>query len=352
MLEAAESQPPPRPEGSGGYADGNPSEPPLAPQESIESVEPPEGEAAPLQDGENAAQQEKGFLGKVSQRLQDSEKVQKATQFVMDKAKQVQESERYQKGVEYTKEKVKQIQESEKVQKAGEFVKDKAKQVQESERFQKSAEFVSEKAKKVAEVTKDYTQKLRDHGGKAWNAGRGTMQSVKEELSSVAWRGSARDTLGIEAKAEQWKDIKVSGAEEIDVPARKEHTCVYLVTKGSTLRWTFRVKERDLGFGVRMRIQEFGGAREEEVLPVERYDDSETVSGSWVADEDRQMVLVFDNSYSKMRSKTVAYMVGTERPPVFAEPSAEAEPSAPAADSASSATPATTEPCVTEVAAS
>ena len=31
------------------------------------------------------------------------------------------------------------------------------------------------------------------------------------------------------------------------------------------------------------------------------------------------MVLVFDNKYSKLRSKTVAYFTGTEKPPVFVE---------------------------------
>ena len=55
-------------------------------------------------------------------------------------------------------------------------------------------------------------------------------------MSSIAWRGSAKDTLAIE---EQWKDIKVQGglflelheavlpgAEELSVPARTEHTCL------------------------------------------------------------------------------------------------------------------------------
>merc|ERR1711988_1381245 len=93
----------------------------------------------------------------------------------------------------------------------------------------------------------------------------------------------------------------------------------YHVSKGSTLRWTFRVKEHDIGFGVRMRVQEWGGSREDEVLSTERYDSTDTISGSWVADEDRTMVLVFDNKYSKLRSKTVAYFTGTEKPPVFVE---------------------------------
>ena len=55
-----------------------------------------------------------------------------------------------------------------------------------------------------------------------------------------------------------------AGAEELSVPARTEHTCAYHVSKGSTLRWTFRVKDHDIGFAVRMRVQVWGGAQEEE----------------------------------------------------------------------------------------
>lgn len=79
------------------------------------------------------------------------------------------------------------------------------------------------------------------------------------------------------------------------------------------------MKDNDIGFGVRMRVQQWGGSREDEVLPVERYDCADTVTGSWVADEDRTIVLVFDNRFSKLRSKTVAYFTGTEKPPIFVE---------------------------------
>lgn len=128
------------------------------------------------------------------------------------------------------------------------------------------------------------------------------------------WKGSAANTLGVEVKAGLWKDIKVKGAEEMVIEARKEHTSAYHVEKGQLLRWTFRVKERDLGFGVRMRVMADGGAKEEEILPVEKFDDQETISGSYFCQETNNLVLVFDNSYSKLRSKTVAYMVGVETP--------------------------------------
>jgi len=145
------------------------------------------------------------------------------------------------------------------------------------------------------------------------------------------------DTLELE---DHWKDIKVQGAEEMSIPARTEHTSAYHVSKGSTLRWTFRVKENDIGFGVRMRVQEWGGSREEEVLPTDRYDYQDTISGSWVADQDRTMILAFDNKYSRLRAKTVAHIVGTEKPPIFSEPVQEAQ--APAVPIAAPTEPATT----------
>merc|ERR1712093_437882 len=127
-------------------------------------------------------------------------------------------------------------------------------------------------------------------------------------------RGSAQDTLDSALRTEQWHTIRIQGAEELAIPARTEHTSCYHVSKGSTLRWNFRVKDHDVGFGVRMRVQEWGGSREEEILGIERYDKADTVSGSWVADENRTLVLVFDNRFSKFRSKTVAYIVGMQRP--------------------------------------
>ena len=59
---------------------------------------------------------------------------------------------------------------------------------------------------------------------------------------------------------------------------------------------------------------------------MERFDNTDTVEGSWIADEDRTIVLVFDNTYSFLKSKTVAYLVGTTKP--SAEDAAEVEANA------------------------
>jgi len=250
--------------------------------------------------------------------LAESERVKQATSFIKEKATNVAENEKVQQSVAFVKTKAGEIAESERVRKSVDYAKEKAAAASVS--FGEASEKVSEKTKAGVEYAKEKTAGAREGLGKVWESGRGSIQRVRSNLADVrAWKGSARDTLDIAAREEQWKGIKIQGAEELTVPARTEHTCCYHVSRGSTLRWTFRVKDNDIGFGVRMRVQEWGGSREDEVLATDRYDSSDTISGSWVADEDRTMVLVFDNKYSKLRSKTVAYFTGTEKPPVFVE---------------------------------
>lgn len=266
------------------------------------SADPPE-EAANEHEAEGT---EGGLLGRLRekvaptvQRVAEMESVQRGVERIKEVSHRVAENEKVQQGVE-------------KVQKGLEVAKDTGK-------------VVMEKTQQGIEVVKEKTREWRAGAGTVWEKGRGSIQRIRTEgVSALAWRGSAKDTLAME---EQWKDIKVQGAEELSVPARTEHTCAYHVSKGSTLRWTFRVKDYDIGFAVRMRVQVWGGSQEEEVLAMERYDNNDTISGSWVADEDRTLVLAFDNRYSKLRSKTVAYIVGTEKPPVFVEePRQEADP--------------------------
>lgn len=276
--------------------------------------------------------------------LAENERVRQSVQYIKDKSQAVQQNEKVQQSVAYVKTKATDVMESERVQKSVEYAKDKAAVA--ATKATEVSEKVTEKTKAGVEYAKEKARGLREGAGTVWESGAGSIQRVRSNVSNLAWKGSARDTLDIAAREEQWKGIKIQGAEEIAVPARTEHTCCYHVSKGSTLRWTFRVKDNDIGFGVRMRVQEWGGSREDEVLATERYDCTDTISGSWVADEDRTMVLVFDNKYSKLRSKTVAYFTGTEKPPVFVE-----SPSADAAAMSSDAAAADPAPAATEVAA-
>jgi len=274
-----------------------------------------EGEPVDAEAASNTSRAPGKIFEKLKGKVTENETLMKGVGFVVDKSVAVGQT---------VVDKSIAVGQNERVQQSVEFVKKKTTELAESEKLQKGLDMAKETAKTVSEKTqqgfdyaKEKTKAMRDGANTVWAQGRGSIQKVRSSVGNkLAWKGSARDTLDMAAREEQWMGIKVQGAEEISVPARTEHTSAYHVARGCTLRWTFRVKDYDIGFGVRVRVQVWGGSKEEEVLPVERYDNVDTVSGSWVADADRTMVLAFDNRYSKLRSKTVAYIVGIERPPV------------------------------------
>jgi len=257
------------------------------------------------------------FLGKVKQRvsettklIKDSERVQAGIGFVKERSRAIGESGHVKQGVQLVKGKTRELAESEKVQKGIDFVKGKTKEIKESELVKTTAKVMSETARLGMEMAAERA---------GWRTDQIQIQSVRESAGPMAWRGSARDTLNMAAHEELWKDIKIQGAEEVTVPARGEYTIAHVVTKGSKLRWRFRVKEHSIGFGVRTRRQEeSGGSHEEEVLALTRYDSADAVSGSWVADEDYQVVLAFDNKQSVLTQKKIAYLVGVGSPSALA----------------------------------
>lgn len=220
----------------------------------------------------------------------------------------VLESKPVAKGVGYGK----TIIESEKVQKGVKYVNEKAAAVAANEKVQLGTKVVKEKATLVKDKATESVGFIKGTSKSAWQGGKVQIERVRNSIREGEWKGSAASTLGVSEKEGLWKDIKVKGAEEIVVGARKEYTTSYHVEKGYIMRWTFRVKDHDLGFGVRMRVMQDGGSVEQEVLPVEKFDDQETISGSTYAEETRTLVLVFDNKHSKLRTKTVAYIVGVE----------------------------------------
>jgi len=130
------------------------------------------------------------------------------------------------------------VADSERVQQGVEFVKKKTSELAESERFQKTVEkakdtakAVSEKTTQGIEIAKEKTKALREKAGEVWQRGGGTISKVRSKVSTLSWKGNARDTLDMAAREEMWKNIRVQGAEEIVVPARTEHTSAYHVAK-------------------------------------------------------------------------------------------------------------------------
>ncbi len=75
---------------------------------------------------------------------------------------------------------------------------------------------------------------------------------------------------------------------------------------------------------VSLRTQAIGGAQEEELFPSFRFEAGVTYQGSWTAPEHEngtskdvyRIVLLWDNSYSYVRSKTIAYSVEIRAEPL------------------------------------
>jgi hypothetical protein len=68
-----------------------------------------------------------------------------------------------------------------------------------------------------------------------------------------------------------------------------------------------RVKKWDIGFG----IFEKNGNQDSEIEPVVRYESATLIKGIIPADptRDRNIILFFDNSYSQINRKKIAYWV-------------------------------------------
>ena len=85
-----------------------------------------------------------------------------------------------------------------------------------------------------------------------------------------------------------------------------------VVTPGSKLEWSFTVKDYDCLFGV---IEQEDIPSEYYILDKQYYSSEEEVSECLLILEPGVYNLVWDNSYSILRSKTIVYSVRVEAPP-------------------------------------
>eukprot|EP00408_Alexandrium_pacificum_P064701 CAMPEP_0171175992 /NCGR_PEP_ID=MMETSP0790-20130122/11510_1 /TAXON_ID=2925 /ORGANISM="Alexandrium catenella, Strain OF101" /LENGTH=459 /DNA_ID=CAMNT_0011640877 /DNA_START=51 /DNA_END=1426 /DNA_ORIENTATION=- len=255
-----------------------------------------------------------GFLGKVKTRasvtakgVMGSQHVQAGVGFVKDASKVI--SEQGHQGVKLVKAKTKEVAASEQVQKSLGFVKDKTKEFKELGVVKNTTKEFKELGAAVAETA--------DLMSRRWGGASGSH--VERRPVGAAWRGGmgaagVREMLGLDLPG-NWAGVDIHAIEEMAIPARGVHTIAHTVPKGARLCWVFRVKEHSLEFGVRTRAyRDAEGTVEEEVLPLTKYGCTETIQGSWVADENWTVDLLFDNRSSVLRPKTIAYAVGVEPP--------------------------------------
>ncbi|KAF4673403.1 monooxygenase [Perkinsus olseni] len=79
------------------------------------------------------------------------------------------------------------------------------------------------------------------------------------------------------------------------------------VKKGDIVSWAFGVDAQDILFGVEVRAQKDGQMTSEFVVPLEKCSSHRSVRGQYTSLTDGRLVLVFDNTSSWIRSRTVHY---------------------------------------------
>lgn len=139
-----------------------------------------------------------------------------------------------------------------------------------------------------------------------YNNARSTLGELEARLHSPAENlNKLADGLAYENLQQE------EGAIELSIPPTAAHSQMSVVPRNCTIQWKFCIKSNDLGFAVRRRVQEMGGAVEEDIHELKRYTAGEIVTGEWKSDGDKDNALVFvwDNKHSRIRPKTFVYKV-------------------------------------------
>ena len=100
--------------------------------------------------------------------------------------------------------------------------------------------------------------------------------------------------------------LEAVGATAKTISIRAKHSQNYHVPAGSLIVWKARVKKNDIGFS----IYEVSDGENIEILENRKYSSDINIQGQLPAtSNDRVISLVFDNSYSNLAVKSVAYWV-------------------------------------------
>jgi hypothetical protein len=128
------------------------------------------------------------------------------------------------------------------------------------------------------------------------------------------WMTKAKGLISNQANpSEKYKKFKKeNGTIEITIPAGVVNKIPFFVPKGKSIMWSTAISEYDINFSVAVRVQEMGGAVEQEVEPTTKlFADDNTIAIGYrkACDIDRYLLFIFDNGYSKLRSKNVLYKI-------------------------------------------
>ena len=213
-----------------------------------------------------------------------------------------------------------------------ESVKDKTGRVMEKTGEKYNA--AKEKAKEGYAATKEATGKVMERAGEHVSAvkasGRQLAKSAADDIKDTTGRRLAELRAIAAAKfpkyfkddgkaddarrkrnevQDSFRDVLASNGEIMELTRGGSHLATHTVPfrakAGQTISWEFHLWEKDVGFKVLLRTMEDGGSAETEVVAFSKVEGSNR--GCYTTDRDGMIVLVWDNSYSWMRGKAVAY---------------------------------------------
>mmetsp|Transcript_31816 Transcript_31816/g.76981 ORF Transcript_31816/g.76981 Transcript_31816/m.76981 type:complete len:474 (+) Transcript_31816:96-1517(+) len=214
------------------------------------------------------------------------------------------------------------------------YVKDVASKVAQNETVKSQVDRLQQATTNISQVTTEFVGQAKDRIGavlKKEQTEGGVMDSadaVKDDrrgkyagwiLETVKTKGAAVFYLarrGTGSSEEAPFDVarKQPRMEVIDIAARTDLKTTFNVQAGDTLKWTMAIKSHDVSFKVMMRkMMDVGGSDDEELVPCIKVDSTSVGEGTYTVQESGTVVLIWDNGYSMMRSKTVAYRAWVER---------------------------------------
>ncbi|CAG7725193.1 unnamed protein product, partial [Allacma fusca] len=95
-----------------------------------------------------------------------------------------------------------------------------------------------------------------------------------------------------------------------EVPPGQKHTHCFFISRGSQISWNFRSLDYDIGFALTFENTEKPGRDAQVILECARADAHLHVQkGTLISQESGNYSIIFDNSFSRFRSKTIFYAI-------------------------------------------
>eukprot|EP00284_Hemiselmis_tepida_P012579 CAMPEP_0174928062 /NCGR_PEP_ID=MMETSP1355-20121228/22714_1 /TAXON_ID=464990 /ORGANISM="Hemiselmis tepida, Strain CCMP443" /LENGTH=463 /DNA_ID=CAMNT_0016174203 /DNA_START=150 /DNA_END=1541 /DNA_ORIENTATION=+ len=214
------------------------------------------------------------------------------------------------------------------------YVKDVASKVAQNETVKSQVDRLHQATTNLSQATTDFVGQAKDRIGAvlkkepAEGGATDGADSVKDDrrgkyagwiLETVKTKGAAvfylaRRATGSSEEAPFDVARKQPRVEVIEIAARTDLKTTFNVQAGDTLKWTMAIKSYDVSFKVMMRkMMDVGGSDDEELVPSMKVDSTSVGEGTYTVQESGTVVLIWDNGYSLLRSKTVAYRAWVER---------------------------------------